>query len=108
MSTDAPSFTDYPLRNVRLDTLIRLRWLAVINVLLGAFNLLPASPLDGGKVLHGLLWLVTKNRWLATRLAAGAGLVLGAACSLIGLLAFEENLTQDGWRERMTGFKGAT
>ncbi|MGD0811472.1 MAG: hypothetical protein ABSA91_17455 [Acidimicrobiales bacterium] len=65
-------------------------------VLLGAFNLLPASPLDGGKVLHGLLWLLTKNRWLATRLAAGAGLVLGAACSLIGLYAFEENDAIDG------------
>jgi Zn-dependent protease len=73
-----------------------LRWLGVINVLLGAFNLLPASPLDGGKVLHGLLWLLTKNRWLATRLAAGAGLVLGAACSLIGLYAFEENDAIDG------------
>jgi two-component system sensor histidine kinase RegB len=31
MSSDAPSFTDYPLRNVRLDTLIRLRWLAVFG-----------------------------------------------------------------------------
>jgi two-component system sensor histidine kinase RegB len=31
MTTDAPSFTDYPLRNVRLDTLIRLRWLAVFG-----------------------------------------------------------------------------
>jgi two-component system sensor histidine kinase RegB len=31
MSTDAPSFSDYPLRNVRLDTLIRLRWLAVFG-----------------------------------------------------------------------------
>ena len=31
MSTDAPIFTDYPLRNVRLDTLIRLRWLAVFG-----------------------------------------------------------------------------
>ncbi len=73
-----------------------LRWLGVINVLLGAFNLLPASPLDGGKVLHGLLWLVTKNRWLATRLAAGAGLVLGAACAMIGLFAFEDKDAIDG------------
>jgi two-component system sensor histidine kinase RegB len=31
MSTDAPSFSDYPLRNVRLDTLMRLRWLAVFG-----------------------------------------------------------------------------
>src|ERR1700752_3282520 len=31
MSSDAPSFADYPLRNVRLDTLIRLRWLAVFG-----------------------------------------------------------------------------
>jgi Zn-dependent protease len=74
-----------------------LRWLGVINILLGAFNLLPASPLDGGKVLHGLLWMLTKNRWLATRLAAGAGLVLGAACSVVGLVAFEENDPMDGF-----------
>lgn len=73
-----------------------LRWLGLINVLLGAFNLLPASPLDGGKVLHGLLWLTTKNRWLATRLAAGAGLVLGGACAMVGLFALEDNDAMDG------------
>ncbi len=73
-----------------------LRWLGLINLLLGVFNLLPASPLDGGRVLHGLIWSVTRNRWLATRLAAGAGMVLGAACAFLGLLGFEEGDALDG------------
>ncbi len=77
-------------------TAASLRWLGLINLLLGVFNLLPASPLDGGRVLHGLIWSVTKNRWLATRLAAGAGMVLGAACGLLGLLAFDESDALDG------------
>jgi Zn-dependent protease len=77
-------------------TAASLRWLGLINLLLGAFNLLPASPLDGGRVLHGLIWTVTKNRWLATRFAAGAGMVLGAACGLLGLLAFDESDPLDG------------
>ncbi len=77
-------------------TAASLRWLGLINLLLGVFNLLPASPLDGGRVLHGLIWSVTKNRWLATRLAAGAGMVLGVACGLLGLLAFDESDALDG------------
>jgi Zn-dependent protease len=67
-----------------------LRWLGFINILLGAFNLVPASPLDGGRVLHGFLWWATRNRWLATRLTAGAGTLMGAACVMAGFLALEQ------------------
>ena len=69
---------------------ISLRWLGAINILLGAFNLLPAAPLDGGRVLHGFLWWVTRNRWLATRLTAAVGTFLGAACLMAGFLLFED------------------
>jgi Zn-dependent protease/predicted transcriptional regulator len=64
------------------------RWLANINVALAVFNLLPAFPLDGGRVLRGVLWWKTGDQRLATRVAAGAGRVLALVMILGGIWMF--------------------
>jgi Zn-dependent protease len=48
-------------------------WLAAVNLALLLFNLIPAFPLDGGRILRGFLWTRTKNRMTATVAAARAG-----------------------------------
>jgi Zn-dependent protease/CBS domain-containing protein len=59
--------------------------IATGNFLLFAFNLLPAYPMDGGRVLRAVLMLF-KTEEEATRMAAGAGQALAAMLGLYGLL----------------------
>ena len=63
-----------------------LGWLAGINVILAIFNLLPAAPLDGGRVLHSMVWAATHDRWKATRVASTAGMILGGLLAAAGFL----------------------
>lgn len=70
-----------------------LGWLAVINVALAVFNLVPASPLDGGRILHAAVWVVSGDRTRATKVASRAGIGLGA---LMVAYAFTRILTPGG------------
>jgi Zn-dependent protease/CBS domain-containing protein len=63
-------------------------WLALINTLLAVFNLAPAAPLDGGRILRAFLWWRHGDPLRATRTASRAGRVFGAFLVAIGLLEF--------------------
>ena len=65
-----------------------LVWLGYINFLLAGFNMVPGFPLDGGRVLRGIVWWITGNRDRATRLAMQAGQVVAYAFIIIGLIRF--------------------
>jgi Zn-dependent protease len=60
-----------------------LGWLAFVNVVLALFNLIPAAPLDGGRILAGALWLHHGDRHRAEIAATRAGKVVGFG--LVGL-----------------------
>jgi Zn-dependent protease len=62
-----------------------LGWLAVMNVFLAVFNLLPGAPLDGGRILRAVLWSRHGDRLRAAQSAAAAGRVLGALLMAAGL-----------------------
>jgi Zn-dependent protease/CBS domain-containing protein len=64
------------------------RWLGYINLVLAGFNLLPAQPLDGGRLLHAAIWSRTGDLLRATRQAGKAGEALGYAMIGGGVLMF--------------------
>jgi Zn-dependent protease len=65
-----------------------LLWLVQANVFLALFNLIPAFPLDGGRILRAFIWMATDHA-RATRVAAGIGQALALAMGLFALFSFD-------------------
>ena len=65
-----------------------LYYFAFVNLLLGAFNLVPGFPLDGGRMLRAALWGWKKDLRWATRVSAAIGGGFGMALILLGVLVF--------------------
>jgi Zn-dependent protease/CBS domain-containing protein len=65
-----------------------LSWLGYINISLGIFNLVPAFPLDGGRLLQSLIWLRTGDRLRATSIAARTGMGFAYLLIAYGLATF--------------------
>ena len=65
-----------------------LVWLGYINLGLGAFNMIPGFPLDGGRVLHALLWWTMDDAERSTRAAAFIGQVIAVLFIAFGIITF--------------------
>jgi Zn-dependent protease len=89
--------------------LLLLSWLATINLLVLVFNLIPAFPLDGGRVARAIAWKVTGDKSRGTRFAASLG--QGFAYLLMGFglaeLLFGGSLTSGLWLMFLGWFLGS-
>lgn len=65
-----------------------LQYLMVINFVLAGFNLLPAFPLDGGRLLRSILWGIRGNLRWATRVASELGSAFGIFLIVFGIFNF--------------------
>lgn len=71
-------------------------WLAVVNVALGLFNLVPAFPLDGGRLLGALLWWRSGSRQRGVHNAVRVGRVFAYLMIAGGLLELFLGAVADG------------
>ena len=75
-----------------------------VSALILAFNLLPAFPLDGGRVARSLLWMRSGDREAATARASAIGRLFGMAMVAFGLFAFLGGTPAGLWFALIGGF----
>jgi Zn-dependent protease len=70
-------------REDEIDVL--LKWLAFLYFMLSLFDIMPAVPLDGGWILHAVLWKALNNLRKATRIASWISWVVGVLVMAVGI-----------------------
>lgn len=73
-----------------------LSWLALINCFLLVFNLLPAFPLDGGRIAEAFVWRATGDRNRAARATARTGQAFGLLVMATGVFVAARSAWLDG------------
>jgi Zn-dependent protease len=84
-------FTDVALTRqgfITTPALALVGWLGFINGLLFLFNIVPAFPLDGGRIARALIWWRTGDRNRATLATGRSGQAFAVVLGLLGLLLF--------------------
>ncbi len=77
-----------PMSEPETPLMAMLVWLGYINITLAIFNMIPGFPMDGGRVLRGLIWAITGNGPKATRIASVTGQVMAFGFIVLGLFMF--------------------
>lgn len=73
-------------------------YVANVNLILAFFNMIPAFPLDGGRVLRAIIWKLKGDLELATKIASAAGGAFGYLIIFLGIfLALTGNIVNGIW-----------
>ena len=68
-----------------------LAWLGSVNIMIGFFNLIPALPLDGGRIIRSLIWAISNDIRRSTRWTTWLGqgiawmMILGGVVTVLGV-----------------------
>lgn len=77
-----------PMSDPDTPLMAMLVWLGYINIALAVFNMVPGFPMDGGRVLRGIIWAVTGDGAKATRAASVSGQVMAIGFIIFGVFIF--------------------
>jgi Zn-dependent protease len=98
LASDSDAFLDSAtLKTVTVSPGVALLgWLATVNVVVFVFNMLPAYPLDGGRIAKAIAWKVTGDRNRGLRVAARMGQFFAYALIGLGIFLFISGGSIDG------------
>jgi Zn-dependent protease len=79
-------------------------WLGAVNVSLAVFNIIPAAPLDGGRLLRAVVWRLTRDRRKATIVASRCGQVFGWLLVGYGVISVSVTRNYSGLWSALVGW----